>query len=320
MHILVTGGCGFIGSHIVEYHLNKGDKVHCVDDLTSGSLENIAPFRENPNFHFDEADILVWSELEKAVRWADRIYHMAAVVGMYRVLAEPVKVLAVNIPGTERILRAAANSQWKPRILIASSSEVYGPQDRPHVETDNLVIEFSWQNRINYAISKITCESFGLSYSRKFGLPITLIRLFNTIGPRQTGRYGMVVPRLVKQAVEGKPITVFGDGEQTRCFCDVRDTVRALDIIADNKDSAGEVINVGTNNEVSINFLANMICEKTKTTSQIEHIPYEIAYGQEFNDYRRRIPNLDKFFAFTQFKYEWNLDKTIEDLIRSSRN
>ncbi len=327
MHVLVTGGAGFIGSHLVEYHLNKGHKVHVVDDLSTGSLQNIAVFQGNPHFLFTQADVLTWSELEKSAAWADRIYHMAAVVGVYRVLAEPINVLATNIPGCERVLRAAAANGWKPRIMIASSSEVYGQSqgtDSGFKETDNLIIESAAKNRWNYAISKIADEAFGLSYTRELGIPITLMRFFNTVGPRQTGRYGMVVPRLVEQAVNNQPITVYGDGNQTRSFCDVRDTVLALDALANTTDSVGEIVNVGNDGEISINDLAELIRKRAGSKSHIVHVPYKEAYGEKFDeayiDIQRRKPNLTKFFKLTGFQHHWTLEKTIDDLIARARH
>ena len=316
MHVLVTGGCGFIGSHIVERHLKKGDNVHVIDDLSTGNIQNNSAFTENPKFRLDEADILTWPDLDHAVAWADRIYHMAAVVGVYRVLAEPIKVLTTNIPGCERILRAAAASSRRPRILLASTSEVYGPfNGKPFEETDNLVVEFGAQNRWNYAISKIADEAFGLSYAGSLGLPITIIRFFNTVGPRQTGRYGMVLPRFVSQAIRGQPITVYGDGNQRRCFCDVRDTVEILNLIAEAANSIGEIVNVGNNREISINDLAKLVLEMSNSKSPIQHISYEEAYGSPFLDIQRRVPNLEKLLSLTGFKHQWTLESTIEYLI-----
>ncbi len=320
MHILVTGGCGFIGSHIVEHHIEKGDEVFVVDDLSTGSIQNISQFQNNPKFRLEEADILTWDGIHKAAAWADRIYHMAAVVGVYRVIAEPIKVLATNILGCERLLRAAQASSKKPRILLASSSEVYGPGHGTNFkETDDLIVEAAAQNRWNYAVSKIADEAFGLSYARSLGLPITLLRLFNTVGPRQTGRYGMVVPRFIKQAVNGEPITVFGDGKQTRSFGDVRDVVQALDIIAQKPACIGEIMNMGNDHEITINNLAELIRKKASSSSAIQHVPYEKAYGEAFVDIKNRKPNLEKFFKLTGFKHQWTLEKTIEDLISKAR-
>lgn len=316
MHVLVTGGAGFIGSNLIEYHLHKGDQVLGVDDLSTGSLNNIEMFQKNPQFRFEQADILTWNGLENAVAWADRIYHMAAVVGVYRVLEDPIKVLAINIAGCERLLRAVASSKWQPRVIIASSSEVYGPATLSPLKEDMiLTIESGAKNRWNYAVSKLADEAFGLSYSRKLKLPITIIRLFNTIGPRQTGRYGMVVPRFVQQAVSGDPITVFGDGSQTRSFCDVRDTVVALDLLANNTDSIGEIVNVGNDHEVSIKTLAELVKHIAKSNSPIKFMSYQEAYGEDFEEIQRRRPDLSKLVRYTGFKHQWNLEHTITDLV-----
>ncbi len=320
MHVLVTGGAGFIGSHIVEYHLSKGDNVHVVDDLTTGSYQNIAPFIKNPLFRFDEADILIWNNLEKAATWADRIYHMAAVVGVYRVLAEPIKVLAINISGCERLLRSVAAGGWSPHIIIASSSEVYGPDNEPNLHEDlPLIVHSGAKNRWNYAISKIADESFGLSYARKAGLKVTLARFFNTIGPRQVGRYGMVVPRFIKQAVNNETITVYGDGTQTRSFCDVRDTVIALDLLASNPASVDEIVNVGNDYEICIKDLAELVRRCAKSTSPIEIISYKKAYGEEYEDVLRRRPDLTKFYRLTGFKHKWTLEESICNMIAQCR-
>lgn len=321
MRVLVTGGCGFIGSHIVKFHLSLGHQVYVVDNLGSGSLENLAEVKDNPNLKFENADILIWDNIEKAVAWADRIYHMAAMVGVYRVLAEPVKVLATNIPGTERLLRAVVAVNGKPQIVLASSSEVYGPSTKSmFAETDDLIIESAAQNRWNYAISKLTNEAFGLSYARKYGLHIVIVRFFNTIGPNQTGRYGMVVPRFIEQALKNEPITVYGDGNQTRCFCDVRDTVSILNALASNPKAAAEIINVGLDHEVTINELAEIIRKQANSTSVINHIPYNEAYGQEYFDILKRKPNLEKLRSFVNHHYQWNLESTIDNLIAIKTN
>lgn len=320
MHVLVTGGAGFIGSHLVEYHLAKGDHVHAVDNLSTGTLENIAPFENNPFFRFENENILTWSHMEKAVTWADRVYHMAAVVGMYRVLAEPIEVLAINITGCERVLRAAAAGGWKPRIILASSSEVYGPDHPvPLKEDDALNFQSGAVSRWNYAISKITNESYGLSYARKLHIPVTLIRLFNTIGPRQTGRYGMVVPRFVSQAVKGEPIVIYGDGKQTRTFCDVRDMVVMLDEVANNTKSIGQIVNVGGEHETSILQLAETVKQCAKSASQIKNISYEEAYGEYFEEILRRKPDLTKLYQLIPYKPKWTLERTIMDLIERSK-
>jgi len=320
MRILVTGGGGFIGSHIAEYHLAKGDEVLVVDDLSTGSLENIATLQDNHAFHFEKANILNWPNLQKSVEWADRIYHMAAVVGVYRVLKEPINVLATNIHGCEKLLHAISTSDRRPRVILASSSSVYGHSDSHKLsEKDDLLIKSSAHPLWNYALSKIADEALGLSYYRQAEIPVTVIRLFNTVGPRQTGRYGMVIPRFIQQACNNEPITVFGDGTQTRSFCDVRDVITALNLLANLPESRGEIINIGYDEEISINDLAELIREKANSHSKIQHIPYKKAYGEELTDIKQRRPDLTKLIRLIGFKHEWPLEKTIEDLIQRFR-
>jgi UDP-glucose 4-epimerase len=332
----VTGGAGFIGSNLVEYHLGKGDKVHVVDDLSTGMRENLDQFRDNPDFRFDEADVLTWPGLDKATAWADRIYHMAAVVGVFRVLEQPIKVLATNVAGCERVLRAAQSGNWSPQIVIASTSEVYGSgvycgrgsgcpgmngHSIPAFDEDmEPMVGSSAVSRWNYSISKLVDEAFGLSYARVHGMKVTVIRFFNTVGPRQTGRYGMVLPRFVGQAIKNEPITVFGNGTQTRCFCDVRDTVAALDLVASNSASAGQIVNVGSDREISIRDLAELVKSRTSSKSQLQFMPQKEAYGEDFQETIRRRPNLDRFYRLTGFKYAWTLEQTIDDLVARERS
>ncbi len=334
LHVLITGGAGFIGSNLAEHHLAKGDKVHVVDDFSTGSPANVEPLRSNPNFRFTKADILTWDDLYKSVTWADRIYHMAALVGVHKVLAEPIHCLATNIAGCERVLRAASSNGWKPQIVLPSTAEVYGEATVPaggslpseakgftgFREDAELVVGSTAIKRWNYPISKITNEALGLSYGHAFGMAVVVARLFNSIGPRQTGRYGMVLPRFVKQAVAGEPITVFGDGTQTRSFCDVRDTVQLLDSLAGRADCAGEIINVGNNREISIRALAEMVKELAHSKSLIVYVPYREAYGEGNVETYRRKPDLTKMFAHTDYRHQWTLEATVEDLIERERN
>lgn len=322
MHVLITGAAGFIGSHLVEHHLAGGDQVHAVDDLSTGSRLNLARFDRHPDFRFTEADVLTWSGLDKAAAWADRVYHLAAVVGMFRVLEDPVRVLATNIAGTERVLRACRAGGWQSRVLIASTSEVYGHGSPGGFEEDSaLLVGVDSAPRWNYAVSKLANETFGLSYAReKVPLPVTVVRLFNTVGPRQTGRYGMVVPRFIDQALAGVPIRVFGDGTQSRSFCDVRDTVVALDLLADEPGSVGAVVNVGNRQELSIGELAERVRAYCGSDSPIERVPYEEAYGQAFEDIRRRHASFSRLRQLTGFTPRWTLDDTLLDLIERRRH
>ncbi|MCJ7765762.1 MAG: NAD-dependent epimerase/dehydratase family protein [Thiovulaceae bacterium] len=324
MHVLITGGAGFIGSHIARFHLDQGDKVHVVDDLSTGRLENIKEMMKSSNFIFDEADILVWDGLEKAAGWADRIYHMAAVVGVFRVLKEPIAVLATNIAGCERLLRAMHKSRWNTKLIIASTSEVYGnrPGNEALHEEMELHVSPGFNTRWNYSISKLADEAMGLSYARERGMDITVVRFFNVVGPNQTGKYGMVVPRFVKQAVANEPITVFGDGSQMRAFVDVRDVVRILDMLANNPQSRAQIVNVGSRREITIKALAELVKEHAKSSSKIDNISYENAYGGvDFEEIYHRKPELSKVKRLTDYTIEWSLEDTIDDLIaRESAN
>lgn len=320
MHVLITGGAGFIGSHLVDHHLAKGDLVHVVDNLSTGSRENLAPNLDSPNFRFTEADIVTWPELPEAAGWADRVYHMAAVVGVFRVLEQPIGVMATNIAGCERLLRAVDRCGWKPQVLVASSSEVYGPRtDSRLSEAMDLIIQPEAPPRWNYAISKLADEAFALSYARVKEIPVTVVRLFNTVGPRQTGRYGMVVPRFVSQAVSGQPLTVFGDGEQSRSFTDVRDTAVMLDQLAGQANTQGLIVNVGGDHELSMNALADRVIERAGSSSGIEHLPYEVAYGQEYVDIPHRCPDLTRLHGLIDYRPQWTLDATLDDLIARVR-
>ena len=320
MHVLITGGAGFIGSHLAERHLANGDQVYVVDNLSTGSLTNIDAFRGHPAFRFAEADILHWNGLDKAVAWADRIYHMAAVVGVKKVLEDPVAVMATNMTGTERILRAIHSGGWNPQVIIASTSEVYGFNEKDSfAETDNIVLPSAGRLRWAYAVTKLADEFLAFSYARKYGLHIVVVRLFNTIGPNQVGHYGMVVPSFVKQAMRSEPITVYGEGNQTRSFCDVRDTVVALDRLAGCPEAWGEVVNVGNDQEISIRELAELIVQRTHSPSPIHYISYKEAYGEEFEDVTHRRPVLNKLRALTGFEPVWRLNETLDDLIERQR-
>ncbi|KGP62535.1 NAD-dependent dehydratase [Legionella norrlandica] len=313
--ILITGGCGFIGSHIAAFHLEQGDEVFVVDNMSSGSEANLKMYQDNPLLRIENNDILFWPDLLKAVVWADRIYHMAAIVGIFKVLSEPVNVIRTNIGGAQRLLDAVAESGSRARILLASSSSVYGAIKRPDLNEENdLVVKMKNYSLSTYMISKITQEAIALAYYRTYQIPLTLVRLFNVIGPRQTGRYGMVVPRFIQQACNNVPLTVFGDGTQTRSFCDVRDAVKAMDLLLQVDKSIGEIVNVGNTQEISINQLADLVKMHTQSQSEIQHISYEEAYGQGFKDTTQRKPDLSKLYSLVPYKPLWNLGNTIDDL------
>ncbi|PJD94510.1 MAG: hypothetical protein CK426_03625 [Legionella sp.] len=319
MNILVTGGCGFIGSHIAEYHLSRGDKVTVVDNLSTGSLSNIDEFK-NDKLTFIHADILSWGGLEKEVAKADRIYHMAAVLGVFRVIERPIEMLTTNILGCHNILNAMVSSKSKARLIVASSSSAYGrSKQQVLAEQDDLIICPYAPPLWGYAVSKIADEAFCMAYHQQYDLPVTIVRIFNTVGPRQTGLYGMVIPRFVQQACSNTPITVYGEGTQIRSFCDVRDTVVMLDLIAEKNISIGEPINVGKDSELSINSLAELVKQKADSQSPITYLSYEKAYGVAFTDILHRKPDLTKLRALTDFKHQWSLDSTIEDLIQRQR-
>lgn len=316
MRVLITGGAGFIGSHIAEFHLAKGDEVFVVDDFSTGSMANIENFIPNSLFGYVNANIITWEGMEDKVKWADRIYHMAAVLGIFRVISEPLQLLSTNILGTERLLRVISESKTKARIILTSSSSVYGNSTQPELkESNTLTIASPAHPLWGYAISKIADEALGIAYYNTEKMPMSLVRLFNTVGPRQTGRYGMVVPRFVKQAVNNEPLTVFGDGKQTRSFCNVRDTVAMLDLIAQHDEAKGQIYNVGRDVDITINELAKLVRERANSSSEIEHIPFKKAYGQEFIDIRQRKPDLTKLYDLTHYKHKWTLEQTIDELI-----
>ncbi len=320
MHVFITGGAGFIGSHLAEYHLARGDQVHVLDNMSTGSIHNLREFLERPGFNLTTADIIDWQGLKTAVSWADRIYHLAAVVGVQRVLDDPVRVMSTNMAGTERLLRAVHEDVWNPQVLLTSSSEVYGFNTAsPYEECDQLVFASRGRLRWTYALSKLADEYLGFAYHRSHGMDVRVVRLFNVVGPRQVGHYGMVLPRFIRHAVNEEELTVFGDGEQTRSFCDVRDAVVALDLLADNPTAAGDVVNVGSEREISINALAEMVRQRAGSNSGIRHISYGEAYGEEFEDIRRRCPVLDKLRNYTGFDPLWSLERTIDDLLEAER-
>ena len=314
MHVLITGGAGFIGSHLVHFHLRRGDTVEVVDDLSTGSMQNLFSIPGWEGVAFHQANVLHWKGLSAAVGRADRIYHMAAIVGMFRVLKEPLDVLQVNIGATDRLLDAASQSPRHPQVLIPSSSSVYGnlPSEEMFEETPLLMSPTA--PLLNYALSKLANEVQARAYFETRGLRVAIARLFNIVGPRQCGLYGFVLPRFVQQALSQSPITVFGDGSQTRSFCDVRDAVAILHTLASNAKCHGQPINVGNAQEISIIDLAQRVKHLTGSSSPIEFVSYEKAYGQSFAQVPQRRPMLARLDALTGYIHQWGLDQSIVGL------
>jgi UDP-glucose 4-epimerase len=311
---LITGGAGFIGSHLSDAYLERGDDVFIIDDLSTGSIQNIAHLKANPRFHYTIDTVHNQPVTAELVDQCDVIFHLAAAVGVKLIVESPVRTIETNVRGTEVIL-ALANKKKKP-VLVASTSEVYGlSMDVPFREDGNLVMGATTKGRWSYACSKAIDEFLALAYWREKKLPTRVVRLFNTVGPRQTGQYGMVIPTFVRQALAGRPITVYGDGTQTRCFGYVGDIVGALVKLMDHEGAVGEVFNIGSNEEVSIIELAQRIKELTGSESEIVLVPYAEAYEEGFEDMPRRVPNIDKVGALVGFKPEMKLDGILKSVI-----
>jgi UDP-glucose 4-epimerase len=318
MKYLVTGGAGFIGSHLCERLLGLGHRVTALDDLSTGRVENLQTVFDHPEFRFVHGSVEHESELGSLVAAADTVFHLAATVGVDLVVNHPVRTIETNVHGTENVFRYA--SLTGARVLLASTSEVYGRAPGPRFrETDDLLIGPPTHYRWSYAASKALDEYLALAYHKEAGLPTIIVRFFNTVGPRQTGRYGMVLPRFVDQALAGTPIRVFGDGEQTRCFCHVQDTVNALIALVDQPAANGGIFNIGTETPVSINDLARTVVSLTGSNSPIEHIPYEQAYAPGFEDMHRRVPDTAKIRSLTGWCPRHDLDSIIRQVIESRR-
>jgi len=318
MKVLVTGGAGFIGSHLAEALLEKGDDVYVIDDLSTGSMENIQPLQQDPRFAgrlFITIDtIFNHDALLELIGTCDRVFHLAAAVGVRYILDNPLESIKINIQGTEKVLELCA--KFKKKVLITSSSEVYGKHvHAPLIETDNIIYGPSSKFRWSYAASKLMDEFTALAYFRTKGLEVIVTRLFNTVGPRQTGAYGMVIPRLVSQALENIPLTVYGTGRQSRTFTYVRDVVEALMALMQTDESAGEVFNIGGTEEITILELAEKIIKLTKSSSVIDVIPYEKAFGEDFEDMQRRVPSIEKIRAVTGFEPKADLDTILRNVI-----
>jgi UDP-glucose 4-epimerase len=314
MRYLITGGAGFIGSHLSEALLDRGDEVFVLDDLSTGSVENIRHLKANPRFHYIFDSIMNKHLLAELVDESDVIFHLAAAVGVRLIVESPVRTIETNVHGTENVLDAA--SKKKKLVFTASTSEVYGKSDKvPFREDADLVLGPTSKGRWSYAASKALDEFLALSFWKEKKLPVVVARFFNTVGPRQTGRYGMVLPNFARQALASEPITVYGTGRQSRCFCDVRDCVKAVLRLIGNDQAVGEVVNIGSTEEVSIEGLAELVKQRAKSNSPITYIPYDQAYEPGFEDMPRRVPNLEKLEKLTGFRPATPLVEIVDRVI-----
>ena len=311
---MITGGAGFIGSHLADAYLQRGDEVYTVDDLSTGSIENIQHLKTNERFHYTIDSVHNQPVVAELVDQCDVIFHLAAAVGVKLIVESPVRTIETNVRGTEVVLSLA--NKKKKKVLVASTSEVYGLSDQvPFREDGNLVMGATTKGRWSYACSKAIDEFLALAYWREKKLPTVIVRLFNTVGPRQTGQYGMVIPTFVKQALSGRPITVYGDGKQTRCFGYVGDVVGALVKLMNHQQSVGQVFNIGSNEEVTILELAQRVKELTGSESEIVFVPYDEAYEEGFEDMPRRVPDISKVNSLIGFRPEMSLDGILQSVI-----
>lgn len=320
--ILITGGAGFIGSHLAEKYLEDGQEVYIIDNLSTGSLQNIRHLQENENYknrlHVTIDTIFNKEKMIELVGICDTVFHLAAAVGVKYILDNPLSSITTNILGTEIVLKLA--NKFRKRVLIASTSEAYGKQNKaPLIETDDVTFGSSGKARWSYAVAKLMDEFTALAYHRTTGLPVVVVRFFNTVGPRQTGEYGMVIPNFVKQALRNEPITVHGDGTQTRTFTHVSEVVDCIKKLIDIPEAYGEVVNVGGVEEVSIKDLAERIVQKTNSTSEIKYIPYDEVYSKDFEDMPRRVPSTEKLKSLIGFTPEKKLDDILDDVIEDFR-
>ncbi len=311
MRYLITGGAGFVGSHLAERLLQRGDSVVLLDNLSTGSMENIRHLKSFDGMQYHLDSIENKQLLAELVDDANVVVHLAAAVGVRLIVESPVRTIETNVNGTQLILEAACKK--RKLVLTASTSEVYGKNTQvPFREDADLVLGPTTKARWSYAASKALDEFLALSYWKERKLPVIVVRLFNTVGPRQTGRYGMVVPSFVGQALDGQPITVYGSGKQSRCFCDVRDTIEGMIRLLDNERAVGEVVNIGNTEEVTIEGLARVVKERTRSVSEIVYIPYDQAYEPGFEDMQRRVPNIEKLHSLTGFRPQTPLPEIVD--------
>jgi UDP-glucose 4-epimerase len=318
MRVLITGGAGFIGSHLSDAYIERGDEVHVLDDLSTGGMENIRHLRKHPRFEYTIESVHHRAVVAELVDQCDVVVHLAAAVGVKLIVESPVRTIETNVHGTEVVLAQAAKK--KKKVLVASTSEVYGlSTEVPFREDGSLVMGATTKGRWSYACSKAIDEFLALAYWRERGLPTVVVRLFNTVGPRQTGQYGMVIPTFVKQALAGKPLTVYGDGNQSRCFTYVGDVVGALVKLIDHPDAVGNVFNIGSDQEVTIAELAERVIALTGSRSVIEKVPYEAAYGAGFEDMPRRVPDIGKIGRLIGYRPTKTLDEIVSTVIEFHR-
>lgn len=319
MKILITGGAGFIGSHLASALLGRGNSVSVLDDLSTGSFANIHNLVSNPRFRFAIDKVENRLVLDRMASESDAVVHLAAAVGVQLIVEKPTATIETNVMGTHAVLEAAR--RYRCRIIVASTSEVYGKSEKvPFSEEHDIILGPSIRSRWSYAASKLVDEFLTLAIHREHSLPATVIRLFNTVGPRQTGRYGMVLPRFVRNALHGKPLQVYGDGKQTRCFCHVADVVKAIiDLLDQPEIAAGQIFNVGSQEEVSIENLARLVVKLSNSNSRIVYVPYDEAYGIGFEDMQRRVPDITKIFQAIGWKSNCSLEEAILDVIDYER-
>ena len=318
MRNLITGGAGFIGSHLAEELLCRGEVVTVIDNLSTGRMDNIAHLKKNPNFSCHIDTIMNGKLMKRLISECDIVYHMAAAVGVKYIIDNPLESIHTNVKGTEIVLELA-NAAGKKKVILASTSEIYGkdrPGKRSFSEDDDRLLGSTTISRWSYSCAKAMDEFLALAYWREKKLPVVIVRFFNTCGPRQTGRYGMVVPRFVKQALMNKPITIYGDGKQTRSFTYVSDAVRAIIGLAKKPEAVGEVFNIGNHRSVTIEELARKVKRLTGSKSNIAHVPYEKAYEKGFEDMRHRHPDITKIRKMIGFKPEVDLDEMLKHIIR----
>jgi UDP-glucose 4-epimerase len=316
---LVTGGAGFIGSHLSELLVADGWEVYVLDDISTGSIENVAALRSHPRFHLVVESVLSPTVVNELVYKCDVVYHLAAAVGVRLIVEQPVRTLITNVQGTENVLEYC--NRFGKRALVASTSEVYGDhrEQRPLVENDRRIYGPTTARRWAYADSKAMDEFLALAYQQERGLDCVIVRLFNTVGPRQSGQYGMVIPRFVQRAVAGEPIEVHGDGSQTRCFCHVQDSIRALQLLMESDHLNGEIFNVGSTEHVRIGDLAERILGLTGSDSGIVHVPYEHVYGHGIEDMLHRIPSIEKIRDAVGWEPTRGLDEILRDVLEHQR-